>query len=249
MIMWITIEINILKLDYHLVVSRDENILRIDLLISFISNCLRLYRISCQFGRHLPASDRRPGDDAAILAVMGLVRLFKLGRKPALIQSIFVLETLLLHSVHNYDALLILVRLYLFLGAGSLAIERYSRLSIKNLQHATISWVLFSRISTVHPHPAIYPQNGKGYLTVDLKHDAFQVLKWYQTAAELTHKSVRQMQEEDQWITSLDSLATMQSVVSGCARFSIFVEAKRMARLRSSKAEETPTLYMSMCNI
>ena len=38
-----------------------------------------------------------------------------------LLRSIAILEYLLSNSPHNYDALLILVRLYMYMGAGSLA--------------------------------------------------------------------------------------------------------------------------------
>jgi len=239
MIYWITREINVLKLEYNLVISQDRNSLDADLLKTFISNCLRLYKESLAFGLDLPVSDRRPGDDAALLAAMGLIRLFKLGRKHALLQCIVILEHSLLQSKHNYDALLILVRLYIFLGAGSMAMERYSRLSIKNLQHATISWVLYTRISSIHPYPATYTINGNRQLTVDPLEDIVNASKWHTSAEAVSLEAVHKMQANGQWNMSLDALQTNQAVTDGFAKYLMVIEARRIARIRSS-AYESP---------
>lgn len=237
MIFWITCEINILKLQYNLVISQDRHSRDADLLNAFVANCLRLYKESLAFGLNLPVSDRRPGDDAALLAAMGLIRLFKLGRKHALLQCIIVLEHTLLQSKHNYDALLILVRLYIFLGAGSLAMERYSRLSIKNLQHATISWVLYTRISSIHPYPATYTINGKRLSVIDPLEDIAQVSKWHTSAEAVSMGAVHKMQANGQWNMSLDVLQTNEAVTTGFAKFLMVVEARRIARIRSSAYE------------
>lgn len=238
--MWITSEINALKLEYHTVVSRDDNSYRQDLLTDFISNCLRLYKLSLDFDFQLPISDRRPGDDAGMLAAMGLVRLYRtrarnVHHSNALLRSVIVLEHVLLHSKHNYDALLILVRLYMFLGAGSLAIERYSRLSIKNIQHATISWVLYTRISTIHPHPATFPAaKADSYSRIDPLVDMQEAIKWHQNAQNLSEKSVCTMQENGQWNMSLDALATQKHIWSSFPKYLLIAETKRIQRHRSS---------------
>ena len=241
--MWITSEINVLKLEYNLVISRDDNTFRDGLLQGFICNCLRLYRLSLKYDLNLPVSDRLPGDDAALLAAMGLIRLYKTRQRypehnNALLRSIVVLEHLLLRSKHNYDALLILVRLYMFLGAGSLAMERYSRLSIKHLQHATISWVLYTHLSTIHPHPVtISRTNGGGQTTIDPGSDMVQALEWHKSASDLCKKSVASMQENGRWSMSLDALTTSTHIESGFSRLLLLVEAKRVARFLSVSHE------------
>ena len=237
--LWITSEINVLKLEYNLVISRDNNTFQDGLLQAFISNCLRLYRLSLKYDLHLPVSDRLPGDDAALLAAMGLIRLFKTRQNypehnNALLRSVVVLEHLLLRSKHNYDALLILVRLYMFLGAGSLAMERYARLSIKNLQHATISWVLYTHLSTIHPHPVtISRTNGGGQTIIDPASDMVQALDWYKSASGLSRRSVISMQENGQWSMSLDALSTSTYIESGFSKLLLFIETKRIARFLS----------------
>lgn len=238
-VLWITSEINVLKLEYNLVISRDDNTFKDGLLQGFICNCLRLYRLSLKYDLRLPVSDRLPGDDAALLAAMGLIRLYKTRqsypeRNNALIRSIVILEHLLLRSKHNYDALLILVRLYMFLGTGSLAMERYSRLSIKNLQHATVSWVLYNHISTIHPHPVTLPRtNSGGQTTIDPASDMAQALEWHKSASALCKKSVTSMQESGHWSMSLDALSTSKHIESGFSKLLLLAEIKRIARFLS----------------
>ncbi len=149
-ISWLASEINSLKTDYMLKVSkiRSKTILE-----AFVCNCIRLYKVSMSLGNDRVYSDNKPGDDACILAVMGLVLLSETVHKRYLIHITPLLEFLLERSKHNYQALLILVRVYIMLGAGSLAMKTYRRLAIKHLQHETLSHVLFTRLATIHPHP------------------------------------------------------------------------------------------------
>lgn len=238
---WLTREINALKLDYNLIVSQNEDSLPTKLLPIFISNCLRLYHLSLQIGCDLPLSDRRPGDDAALLAAMGLIRLYNRDKKKsytsntALIRSTVILENILSHSKHNYDALLLLVRLYMYFGAGSLAIERYSRLSVKNIQHATISWALFVHMSTIHPQPTKFPSaDGKSHTVINPLEEITQILQWYQTADALSTKSLGSMQENGLWNMYLDAFSTKLSISQNFIRHQLFVEGKRIQRLNAS---------------
>ena len=241
MMKWLTREINALKLDYNLVVSQNEDPLLENLLPIFISNCLRLYHLSLHIDFDLPVSDRRPGDDAALLAAMGLIRLYNRDRKKsyanntALIRSTIILENILSHSKHNYDALLLLVRLYMYFGAGSLAIERYSRLSVKNIQHATVSWALFTHMSTIHPQPTKFPSaDGKSHTVIDPLEEINQILQWYRTADASSTKSLSSMQENGLWNMYLDAFSTKLSISQNFIRYQLFVEGKRIQRLNAS---------------
>lgn len=84
---------------------------------------------------------------------MGLIHIEHLTSSSTvpIFRAIVILEALVAQSRCNYDALLILVRLYTIAGMGSLAMHYYAQLSIKNVQNATISWILLTRISTIHP--------------------------------------------------------------------------------------------------
>ena len=238
---WLTREINALKLDYNLVVSRNDDSLPSNLLPIFINNCLRLYHLSLHIGFDLPVSDRRPGDDAALLAAMGLIRLYNRDKEKsyanniALIRSTVILENILSHSKHNYDALLLLVRLYMYFGAGSLAIERYSRLSVKNIQHATISWALFAHVSTIHPQPTKFlSADGKTQTIINPLEEIAQILQWYHTADALSTKSLHTMQENGLWNMCLDAFSTKLAISQNFIRHQLFVEGKRIQRLNAS---------------
>ena len=151
-IRWIRSELNSLKLDYKMVVSKKSNLSHKAALESFAANCLRLYKISLQVEQDLPITERRCGDDAAILAAMVCIHLSYANQSHAILQCAIILETLLHYSKHNFDGIALLVRVYISLGAISRAFKLYERLDIKNIQTQTLSWMLLSRISTLHPH-------------------------------------------------------------------------------------------------
>lgn len=240
----VIVEINVLKLEYHLLVSPDHT-RRPKLLPTFISNCLLLYSHSLKLGDNSPPVERRIGDDAALMAAMGLIHLLKKDdesgdpkdkkkRPQTLLRSIAILEYLLSNSPHNYDALLILVRLYMYMGAGSLAMERYSRLSVKNLQYTYMSWVLFSNISTIHPYPAqLSSADGKIQTTFDPLEEIKQMLHWFQDAEIKVKQNTLKMQENGQWEMSMDALSTTDVLSRNFAKYQLFAEAKRINRLTS----------------
>jgi N-acetyltransferase B complex (NatB) non catalytic subunit len=116
------------------------------------------------------------GDEACILAVVGLVKLYHFSRdydlddghpepgtpekkptdkkfspKAYLIQSVFLLEFLKSNNYHNYSAALLLTTVNQMLGLTALAATGPEPLNIKEVQHDTISHVFWSRISINHP--------------------------------------------------------------------------------------------------
>lgn len=228
-ISWITAEINALKCDYFLLVSRTDIPSRLNLLKSFVSNCLRLFKLSLPLGSKFPPSERRPGDDAAILAVMGLVHISLEGgwRDNSIFRGIIILEALIAQSRCNYDALLVLVRLYVTVGMGSLAMHYYAQLSIKNVQNATMSWVLFTRISTIHPlNP--YPIGNE--TSFDLLENLRKVLEWGKTADRLCNTSANSMLNYGQYNMAIDMLTSFEFGSSNFTTRLVSVEMQRVAR-------------------
>jgi len=69
------------------------------------------------------------------------------------LQATALLEYALTHSQPNFQMSLLLIRLYYYLGCGSMAMHAYQRLGLKQIQLDTLSYTLFDRISTFHPHP------------------------------------------------------------------------------------------------
>ena len=149
-----------------------------------------------------------------------------------------VLEYLLSQSKHNYDALLMLVRLYMHLGAGSLAMDRYTRLTIKNIQHATVSWILFVRISTIHPWPTEISAGGLATTTFDPLDELKEAIDWHRTADTLTYKALGRMMGNKQWNMIFGLMETQDSLQNGFARTMLIVEQKRIIRFRSILSKE-----------
>ena len=116
--------------------------------------------------RKLKSTDKHPADEWAILATMCLMKLAgctpwvtndsRHTKSPFDVQSLIrataVLEFAHMHSKANPQISLLLVRLYSQLGAGSLAMRAYHRLGLKQIQSDTLSYTLFDRISSLHPH-------------------------------------------------------------------------------------------------
>ncbi|KAL8730427.1 MAG: hypothetical protein Q9166_004065 [cf. Caloplaca sp. 2 TL-2023] len=157
-------KINKLKLEYYLIYSRDKRLREADSevgLASFITKCIRTYDLAVSqagstYENSRRVAERFPGDDAALLAVAALLRLLSYpGHHNPLLRAVVLLDQLVTYSPSNYEALSTLVLLYSRLGAGWLAAKTYNRLSIKNIQLPTLSWLLGTKISTIHPHSQV----------------------------------------------------------------------------------------------
>lgn len=117
-------------------------------------------------GKSLKPTDKHPADEWAILAAMCLLKLA--GCRPwitkeshdsfskldthYLLRATLILEFAHTRSRANPQISLLLVRLYSQLGAGSLAMRAYNQLGLKQIQGDTLSYTLFDRISSLHPH-------------------------------------------------------------------------------------------------
>ena len=108
-------------------------------------------------------TDRHPADDLAIMSAMCLIKLSRMNESSIqsidnikasyILQATVILEYARSHSKSNFQISLLLVRLYSVLGAGSLAMRAFQRMGIKQIQLDTLSYILYDRISSLHPHP------------------------------------------------------------------------------------------------
>ncbi|KFZ13020.1 hypothetical protein V502_06820 [Pseudogymnoascus sp. VKM F-4520 (FW-2644)] len=120
-------------------------------------------------------TDTHPIDDLAIMGAIGLIKLTatpytrfwanpvdfeKRHGHQRLIQAAALLEFAHSKSAANTQILLLLVKLYSLLGAGSLALRAYNKLNIKQIQGDTLGYIIFDRISSLHPHPVQDEING-----------------------------------------------------------------------------------------
>ncbi|ELR02124.1 hypothetical protein VC83_06962 [Pseudogymnoascus destructans] len=123
----------------------------------------------------LLSTDTHPLDDMAIMAAISLIKLTatpysRYWAKPdefeirhghqRLIQAAALLEFAHSKSAANTQILLLLVKLYSMMGAGSLALRAYNKLNIKQIQGDTLGYIIFDRISSLHPHPVQDEING-----------------------------------------------------------------------------------------
>lgn len=234
--LWLASEINALKMDYTLRVSksRSQRILE-----AFVCNCIRLYELSNCLGNDRVYSDNKPGDDACLLAVIGLVRLSELEQKRYLLLSAQLLEFLLARSKHNYQALLTLVRVYIMLGAGSLAMRTYRRLAIKNLQHETLSHILFTRLATIHPHAA---HMDSGPNTERKDKDPISAvgaaLESYRSSARQAAVGKRLSLENGRYSMLLGVLDVEDTIKRSLCKVMWILERRRMKRLTRAAGDE-----------
>lgn len=128
---------------------------------------IQSYRIAMdddgRISKTLLKTDQHPADDLSILAAVCLIKLSLMNTEKDteslakttttyLLQAAVLLETAWLHSKHNFQISLMLIRLYKHLGCGSLAMRAYHRLSLKNIQLDTLTYTIFDRLSSSHPH-------------------------------------------------------------------------------------------------
>ena len=221
-------------MDFNLIASQSNDPSRTMMWSTLSSTCMRLYAAYLLIEEALVPTDRGAADDAVIMAAMSFLMIYHSGDRLAIFRSVVVLEYLISMSKHNYDALIILVRLYLHLGATSLAISRYSRLSIKHTQHASFSWILFSRLSTLHPWPTKISNPGASTVMYDPLDEARQALKWHQVAGTLLGKTMSRMISNEQLGMMLGLLETQGALQNGTAKAILNIECHRMQRMRRS---------------
>lgn len=182
-----------------------------------------------------------------MLAVMALMHVADFGDDAAVLRCVFILETLLIKSPHNYDALLILIRLCLVTGTSSLAMEHYMQLSIKNMQHATLSWILYTHISLLHPYsPKVQTKSKEALAVMDLPENITAALNWHAVAAQLNSDYICTMLQEGRHNMVLDSLALNKSLSTGFARLLLLVGWVRIQRLTGALSPRDYSDFLGM---
>lgn len=160
-------KLNTLKLDYCLNISGYDGTPPKQKIDEFVARCMKLYGTEggqSEAGHPDPSGnstiESKPSDDLCLLAAMALLRLDDTSETESqipgtsLIRAAAILGRLIHDSPHNYQALLLLVRIYILLGAGSLALDSFSKLSVKQMQYESIAHNFFTRLATIHPHSA-----------------------------------------------------------------------------------------------
>lgn len=235
-----------LKLEYHLVHSRWEGLGNTEDAIKmekFIVQCIETY-MSAVWSYRVDESaglptERLPGDDAGLLAAIGLIRLGLLGnRQNALLQAVAILQHLTQKSPFNYEALVTLTVLYTRIGAGWLAAECYSRLAIKNIQLPTLSWLLCTRLSTLHPHPPhinFKTQNEK--VNADPTQHLSRALDYHLHLCETDQQEIYDFLEAGQYANLLQAMGNSVYNQLGFTKYMLLVEWARMERFSGAQSK------------
>ncbi|KAI4120089.1 MAG: hypothetical protein LQ345_000045 [Seirophora villosa] len=231
--------VNLLKIEYYLIHSRqalekpDDRVA----IEKFVIQCIGLYHVALLSYPNAEdaegRTERLPGDDGGLLAALGLIRLHTLGNRPeALLQAVTLLQHLVQKSPFNYEAMVTLTTIYTKLGAGWLAAENFSRLSIKNIQFPTISWLLSTRISTVYPHT---PQTGYKDSTEKANADPvrhlIQALEHHLHLRESDPQELVDFLEAGQYASLVHAMGNSAYNQLGFTRYMLLVELARIERL------------------
>jgi N-terminal acetyltransferase B complex non-catalytic subunit len=184
-------EINALKLEYCLCISAPENTPK-EIVEKFVAQCMKVYYGSRQTKTESTKNDSatiesQPRDDLCLLAAMAILQPESTGENPAhvpeaaLVRASGILEHLIQSSPHNYPAQLFLLRIYSLLGAGSMALSMFSKMSIKHMQYESVAHNFFTRLASIHPHSAP-PIEGAEYKDFDPQSALVAGLKFYRGA-------------------------------------------------------------------
>ncbi|KAI5812471.1 N-acetyltransferase B complex non catalytic subunit-domain-containing protein [Pyronema omphalodes] len=195
---------------------------------AFVTDTLNVYVSALSLGSSLLVTDDQYGDDAALLCVMGLVRLYTLSpsNQAPLYQSIHILEILLKKSKHNYQALLILVRLYLLIGAVGCAFDVYPRLNIKQVQNDTLAHYLLTRVSSLLPTDA---------RSAALLRDAGGI---YESSRVQTPKMLQLAFEKGGYSRMMGFIEFSERIEGSVCRSMWEIELRRLARLSPGYPED-----------
>ena len=155
---WLQIEINVLKFDYMLMVSRPTK-LDFEIAESFVRQAIQLYQI----GEKIQDDCYQ---DAGVLALRGLLAITdRADKQPNDIsntqkanarlhlQTGFLVRRLTAgeEGKKNRSLMLNSTSIHLSLGLPSVAFEQYTAVKVKEMLNDTLSYVLFSRISQSFP--------------------------------------------------------------------------------------------------
>ncbi|CAG8027283.1 unnamed protein product [Penicillium nalgiovense] len=181
--------------------------------------------------------ESRPTDDFCIIAAMALLQPIPAGQtsekvnNTALIRAAGILERLLIDSPHNYEAILMLIRIYLLLGAGSIALRWFGKLSVKQVQYESVAHNLFTRFATIHPHPAP-PIEDAEYKDFDAQVALIAALDFYRNASVTIKNSLIKGLDDGNYVSLDDTIELQKRIRDSICRRMWALDLRRMQRIR-----------------
>lgn len=242
---WIAEQINYQKFVYFCKISPsplhlpDGHSSISTMLTEYAATNLNIYlaALEATLSSSLVVTDNQYGDDAALLAVMALFRLWKLDESSEipLLRAIFILETVLTKSKHNYQALLLLTRLYLLIGAPYLAasVECWGRLNVKPIQTDALGHWLLNRGTTMFPSALVVTPDGKSSIGSDLVNHLEKNLNIYGSSRKQTPDMCVLALDRGSYGQLLEFVKFGKRLESSISRGIYEVDRRRVERLRS----------------
>jgi N-terminal acetyltransferase B complex non-catalytic subunit len=188
----------------------------------------------------LLSTDRHPADDLSILSAMCLVKLSTSTDDGSNILSsmgigywlraIMLLEHAWTHSKSNFQISLLLVKLYSYIGCGSLALRAYQRLNIKQIQHNTLAHIIFDQISSLHPHPFTQNLDDSTPLRSPLDHFKEQ-LDFYNRAPNQINKNIWRAFQLGSYNSIFELTEFSEKLSNSLAKVTSVVEGGKIFRL------------------
>jgi N-terminal acetyltransferase B complex non-catalytic subunit len=239
--------INAYKLQYHEQIAGNSKVSKSSI-EDFVCKCLELYNKftlaakaqnagSQDEGNGASAMESRPTDDFCIIAAMSIIRsnqvceLSSRVSNTALIRAAGVLEQLLIDSPHNSNAIMLLIRIYLLLGAGSIALKKFGTLSVKHMQYETVAHNLFTRFASIHPHSGP-PIEGADYKEFDPQAAFVKALDFYRSVdVTISHSLIRGL-GDGSYANLEDSMELRSRLKDSICRRMWALDVRRMQRLR-----------------
>jgi N-terminal acetyltransferase B complex non-catalytic subunit len=212
---------------------------------NLVRNCIDFYENftllaktqSKKDGVEVSVMESRPTDDFCLIAAMALLQPNKTSGEvsdKSFIRAAGILERLLVDSPHNYEAILSLIRIYILLGAGSLALKAFSKLSIKHVQYETVGHILFTRFATIHPFSAP-PYEGAEYKDFDPQAAFVQGLDFYRSANLTVSRSLMNGLREGSYVNLEETIELRNRLSDSICRRILALETRRVQRLRKGE--------------
>ena len=188
----------------------------------------------------LQKTDKHPADDLCILSATCLAKLSikeisfttkEPLKNPAvyhLLQASVLLEYAWLHSKPNSQISLMLIRIYAILGCGSLAFRAFQRLSIKQIQYASLSYYMFDGISSLHPHP--FPSEDVSTQRTILD-DLRETQKIYRTSTKSINNKCWSAFEHNNYNTILELEEFRKALAYSMSAVMSVIEGRKVSRL------------------
>ena len=161
---------------------------------------------------------------------MACIHLFRKSQPIALLRCAIILEKLLSHSKHNYAAQIMIIRVYIYLGAITQAAEHYGKLDLKHIQNHTTAWIMLTRISTLHPHIVQEKPNPLGLPLFDPTSTLDKALQWMHKSETVMKSGISDFLDNKSYCNLLDHLAFVKTFESSFAKYTFACESIRLRR-------------------